>query len=886
MFTTENSTTTVILPTQDGQDRESVVKEALITGTPVQVGKYVINIAKADSLRIGDLGLSQEDLTRLRSVIHQVAIDIEQDKHDRCLKSYFLALKRLESTLYGSLSLPRGRKISELYIRASTTQIPSHFFEKQMMAILGGDGGNIPELQQNVSFEEILGQASSEQDDRIVLVLGEPGSGKSSMLRYMALNAWSNYQRLGLESRHIPLYIKLKCISQSTGNTLGDQLWSAMTLNPEITLHVSAPSDYFSDWPERMKARWLILLDGLDEVPHGEQSSIQKWLLGLRNIGSVIVVTSRYSSNRLPALEESCRLYNINSLTEAQQVALATNLCGEESHEFLSELESATPEIRELPLMLSISAALFLYEKTSPAKVAQLYNRFLEVVTKEAWDRGLREDLDGLLDGHVNFFMERLALVMTANPAISDVAELSKVIAPTLSKNIGCVVPHAEALSIKLLNVLAKHMGLFQIFGTEIIWNHATFRELLAARALLQTNQPMYGEEDIFEDWRNDNWRQVVRAWFCEKSFIEDISEHVESFVSYKNEYNDCFDSWVLLAQAASDGANFPRHMNRKIAEELCAIAREKTRYSLCDRVLSMTQGQVLNGLVALQKVDDASEELVQQLKSYMAAYLVEFGSQTVDDVRVSALEDLEVLSAFDELYSIGTIENVDAKVRVECLRRLPVSYRTADVSGLLLDILRLHGHNLGYGSFGTAYVAVASLLKRERLKSIETFVNNIATAERARFEVANALASEGYIKGLMGLRGDETLTSRTRFDIEVAIFRFEKSDENREILLSEILTRSVEPNQQKAGLEQLISEIKKDEFVSVYTRLEANLQEYAIGLCLDTERREVLRLLLFHDDVAKVDKLRIVEWYIDQRFEDGAYSGESDHPFWFYSTT
>jgi hypothetical protein len=98
---------------------------------------------------------------------------------------------------------------------------------------------------------------------RHLFFFGQAGVGKSTLLRQFARSAWHSPATVGLPCRHLPLLARLQSISSCSQCHLEPLL----DQSSEVRLSVPPPEGFLEEWHSRTGAPWLLLFDGLDEVP-------------------------------------------------------------------------------------------------------------------------------------------------------------------------------------------------------------------------------------------------------------------------------------------------------------------------------------------------------------------------------------------------------------------------------------------------------------------------------------------------------------------------------------------------------------------------------------------------------------------------------------------
>ncbi|MFE4703515.1 hypothetical protein ACFRIC_41320 [Streptomyces sp. NPDC056738] len=110
---------------------------------------------------------------------------------------------------------------------------------------------------------EIMSTDDVPDDPKMRVIIAGPGGGKSSLLRTWLEGGIQRWQE-GTDKHLLPV---LLTASDLAGLTLTEALAKAVS---DLGLHQAIPPDFFAS-PPRPGARWLILLDGLDEVSNPAQ---------------------------------------------------------------------------------------------------------------------------------------------------------------------------------------------------------------------------------------------------------------------------------------------------------------------------------------------------------------------------------------------------------------------------------------------------------------------------------------------------------------------------------------------------------------------------------------------------------------------------------------
>ncbi|HBL28075.1 MAG TPA: NTPase (NACHT family) [Acidobacteria bacterium] len=163
----------------------------------------------------------------------------------------------------------------------------------------------LPRTTSGLRRERSLTKAIDVSRERLLLIEGDPGSGKSVALRHVAMKLASRARRRGLRAV-IPLYINLKEIDRPEGRAVDRNLIEEFILK---TLNRANDRDVESFIEEEFgkgleEGSWLFLFDSFDEIPEilgstepdavirGYTRAIDDFLHGMNRCRGV--VASRY----------------------------------------------------------------------------------------------------------------------------------------------------------------------------------------------------------------------------------------------------------------------------------------------------------------------------------------------------------------------------------------------------------------------------------------------------------------------------------------------------------------------------------------------------------------------------------------------------------------
>lgn len=230
-----------------------------------------------------------------------------------------------------------------------------------------------------------------------LMLLGEPGSGKTTFLKYLAIHC----NQGKFESQLVPIFIELKEFARTARNNYCDfRLFNYITDNFLLNCDV---------WEEQintllLRGKALILLDGLDEVDpeniDGVLTEIYYFLQ--RYFSNKFVISCRIESqraNRLFSLNFTCvkvadfRSVQIEAFANKWFVAVARNSREQgltQAARFIEKLHlSENQSILELagtPILLNLACLVFQNKSNFPSGRAKLYEEGSDILLFR-WDQ-------------------------------------------------------------------------------------------------------------------------------------------------------------------------------------------------------------------------------------------------------------------------------------------------------------------------------------------------------------------------------------------------------------------------------------------------------------------------------------------------------------------
>ena len=394
------------------------------------------------------------------------------------------------------------------------------------------------EKERRVALKQLV------RENPYLVILGDPGSGKSTTLKYISLMFAENEAeaRLNFDQKLLPIFFPIAAYGQalekngvSLQNFIPRYLRERHNL-PDLAL-------LFEHALENNYA--LVLLDGLDEVGEWETrltilQHVENDLLK-RYPHNRFIFTSRiagYDRARLGPPFRHCTVlpfdddevrqfahqwslaFELTSKSEADAQAPAKQRADALIHDIF-----ATKEVRSLaanPLMITILALIHHQSVRLPERRVELYKLCVQALA-ETWNKFRSESATGHpLDIHLGsqrvderFVVDVLGPVAlwmheTASGGTVDSRDLRDKIAEYLPAAWG-ELPARKRVAEDFLKIMTQACGLLQEKGENLFgFLHLTFEEYLASRALMESE---FIVRDVWlnERWYHEGWKEVIR---------------------------------------------------------------------------------------------------------------------------------------------------------------------------------------------------------------------------------------------------------------------------------------------------------------------------------------------------------------------------------------
>ena len=649
-------------------------------------------------------------------------------------------------------------------------------------------GGNTSERRGPTSVADMM----SADLNRHILLVGEPGTGKSTLLRRLAERCWDAPETVGLSQRHLPLLVPLRRLAEAEG-TISERFRSALV--KELALDEPVPAQFIDDWTRQTGAPFLILLDAFDEVPATERPRLANWLddaLALLT-GHRVVVAARASSIRADEWEQRFTRYQVPPFTSEQTAAFAQHWFGDAAAGFLDELERLrAPGISSKVLLLTIAARVFVEKQRLPDTRAQLYHECVDLCLEEASQHGFDQELGAELGGPRDLHAARLAglaLRMTEQPREHTLDRVGGFMSDYLIAEEGVAKGRARAWGRHFVEVAARRSGmlvrrddLYEIF-------HQTFREFLAASAVASAWAPGTPEANAYVDrWTEFDWFEVVLFLF---GVWDDGHKNATRTLEHVLESKE---GLRLAGAVLAEGVRVDAAMDARIVEALLGAVR----HDWIDRHDRFNPFRVLGRLADRPRVGAGLRALA------------------LDD----GLDEDRRVAVLGALRSVGDLEHADTIV-ADLLATRPADFWDSDRSGYLLRKLGDGGllDAVAENDRVDAGVRLRAATKRvewswdygppDRAVAVIQHIAGRADADPSvRLEALSAIeklaSKEALAAGLRSVANDTSARATTRILAARRLCDAGAAEEGEAVLLAVALDRFAPPGLRKKAAQDL----------------------------------------------------------------------------------
>ena len=365
----------------------------------------------------------------------------------------------------------------------------------------------------SVGIEELWDRTRN--SDRSLLVVGQAGSGRSSLLRLFSFKAVASCKNLSPRGSDCLFPILLRANQLTSGEgSVEELILNAIRNSNDSGAQTSLPSGFLSDLAEIPGLRLLIMLDGVDEIQNTRDLADLVDLIGRvqgdPGFGSrtQLVLTSRPTSAehfRYSDLD----VYEILPLRTDSIERTARGWLGDGAQGFLEQnhdlLES---NLLSSPLVLSV--ALALYERHGgllSTKVVELYGAMVTECLERWKEHNLAKEYGEDILKNALGVLGFLALEIIRSATILHRDWLEETVARYFRVHHSFDEGKARDAAVRF-GAFAEVDSLFlRGAGERYYWSHRSFRDYFAASYLVKSHSDIDGLiKEIKGRWFDANW--------------------------------------------------------------------------------------------------------------------------------------------------------------------------------------------------------------------------------------------------------------------------------------------------------------------------------------------------------------------------------------------
>ena len=399
--------------------------------------------------------------------------------------------------------------------------------------------------------EKSLLKALKNSRERIILLEGEPGSGKSVALKHLALDLLRQAKKVHNNQVLLPVYVNLRGLKRSKEQIIDRQLIADYVKSSINTSNDPRVKEFLeSEFDRRLQdGTWLFLFDSFDEIPDvlnsGEfDPTITKYVNAISDFLGVMnncrgIVASRYF--RGPGKVQWAR-FKILGLTLERQIKLIKNieLTAYQKQSLISQLVSAHPEIQAMttnPFFLSMVIENAIRENEFPENGFSVFDIYIARRIEQNDNERLKIKF-GLNAQEVQLVAETIAFCMTAD--INQLDPERNAIKLSLKRLHLAPIPnldkHFDALEFINLGRNDAQSKTVQTFS----FSHRRFQEYFATKFVIRVSDKLSARK-MLSDAR---WRETTVV-LCQTQSETALQEIIDEAGKILYNYAVEIENWL-----------------------------------------------------------------------------------------------------------------------------------------------------------------------------------------------------------------------------------------------------------------------------------------------------------------------------------------------------
>ncbi|MBD2212516.1 NACHT domain-containing NTPase [Nostoc linckia FACHB-104] len=421
--------------------------------------------------------------------------------------------------------------------------------------------------QKRVSGQDVVLQYSK------LMLLGKPGSGKTTFLQSLAINCSQGNFRPDC----LPIFINLKNFAEDTRDLL----------QPSLVKYIHKYFAVFDITEQQIisvlsQGKVLILLDALDEVAEQDSEIILKNIRQFIEIyhKNIIVITCRIAAQyyRFQGFTE----VEIADFTKSQIATFANKWflavakkspakAQSLARKFIQKLELAENvqilELASTPILLNLTCLLFQFVEDFPSQRAELYKQGLDLLLVR-WDeaRGIKRDQvyrNLSLLQKIKLLSRVAAVTFAQGEYFLPEKKMYQLIADYLS-HLPQGTHDADALELESAAVVkaieAQHGLLVERARGIYSFSHLTFQEYFTAREIF-ANANTQTLRELVNQVNEERWREIflltVEMLQPADELLQLMKQKIDKFATANEKLED-FLNWLVEKSSTVKGCYHP----------------------------------------------------------------------------------------------------------------------------------------------------------------------------------------------------------------------------------------------------------------------------------------------------------------------------------------
>ncbi|NEO71434.1 HEAT repeat domain-containing protein [Moorena sp. SIO3H5] len=626
----------------------------------------------------------------------------------------------------------KSEKLAQIFVMPDVVEDVSTAgaWERELLAAGSGEKAERALLEKTTGRKFLAEQLLTQSQSRRVVILGAPGSGKTTLMSYFAVMlAQQNPDILGLDgdTDWLPILIRMRDFARHLDKSLIDYA----RIFAENTMSVKPlPVGFFEHWLSDGRA--LILLDGLDEV--AEEAKRHDVVRRIENfLGQFdrnrAIITSRPAGYRRDFFRtEEFPHYQIQPFDDQKISAFIDNWYNSrfqdqaEAERWKQSLRKALHDndritlLARNPLLLTIIALIHRYQAVLPKKRHKLYDKAVETLLIN-WDKlkdlssdkrlkylDFEDDLRRLMESLAYWIHTQGNIEDNDSGTLIDKNDLIDQLKQQI-KDLKQVQPHqAEQEAKRFVELIRERTGLLNEQGQDCYgFVHKTFQEYLCAEEInYQADNERDSEivlDPIREHLHDSHWREVLLLLIAQQK-PKNAAKAIRAVLTNNSNYEQWLHRDLLFAGncLAEDPKNLRGAESGLVQEILKRLVELKV--SKDKRVVNKIRKQVYQIICSLSETDFQAPvlELLKERsdligEKQLLKYQVELGEKNqVIEIYQERLKDNDSDVRSSAALTLGRLGN-SSETLLNAL--LPLfKYNDSDVRSSAAKVLDIFGNS------------------------------------------------------------------------------------------------------------------------------------------------------------------------------------------------